>query len=62
MAEAAPGLLCFLRFLALVNIGEEEDAGLQLGAATAADAAAVTVGAAAVAISRWKAARAAAWA
>ena len=60
--EAAPGQFCFCRFLALVNMGEDEGAGLQLGAATAAVENVGGVGAAAATAQRLEAARAATWA
>ena len=61
-AEAAPGLYNFFRFLALVSMVEDGDAGLQLGAATNAVGAAGAVGAEAAAAPRLEAAWAAAWA
>ena len=61
MAEAAPGLFCFCRFLALVNMGEDEGAGLQLGAATAAVENAGAAGATAATAQLLEAARAAMW-
>ena len=61
-AEVAPGLSCFRRFLALVNMGEDEAAGLQLGAATAVVETAGAVGAAAATKQCLLAARAATWA